>query len=119
MKTILIPTEDHDAMPAVLEAARLMVAKSLRQLHGRFRGFLGPAKGDGVGGSSPVMLLSTWDDGEDREPGALGQFEAFMRAHDVPLGATGRRGGPILPAAVARRPRLRHPSSATAAAPSI
>jgi len=23
MKTILIPTEDHDAMPAVLEAARL------------------------------------------------------------------------------------------------
>src|ERR1700757_4846114 len=27
MKTILIPTEDHDAMPAVLEAARL-VARS-------------------------------------------------------------------------------------------
>ena len=24
MKTILIPTEDHDAMPAVLEAARLI-----------------------------------------------------------------------------------------------
>ena len=24
MKTILIPTEDHDAMPAVLEAARLV-----------------------------------------------------------------------------------------------
>ena len=24
MKTILIPTEDHDSMPAVLEAARLI-----------------------------------------------------------------------------------------------
>ena len=27
MKTILIPTEDHDAMPAVLEAARLVAER--------------------------------------------------------------------------------------------
>jgi nucleotide-binding universal stress UspA family protein len=77
MKTILIPAEDHDAMPAVLEAARLIA----KHFNSYMEGFAVRPLSVAV---EPGMLLST-DDGETASQ-ARGQFEAFMRAHDVPAG---------------------------------
>src|SRR5664279_3058223 len=84
MKTILIPTEDHDAMPAVLEAARLVASI--------FDGYM---EGCAVRPSlatyvtvEPVssLAISGAFDG-DSAPQARAQFETFMQAHGVPPGA--------------------------------
>jgi nucleotide-binding universal stress UspA family protein len=81
MKTILIPTEDHDAMPAVLEAARLIA----RQFDSYMEGFaVRPSAGTYVT-VEPVSSLAISGAFEgDTAVQARAQFEAFMQSRDVP-----------------------------------
>jgi len=81
MKTILIPTEDHDAMPAVLEAARLVA----RQFDGYMEGFaVRPSAGTYVT-VEPVSSLAISGAFEgDTATQARAQFESFMQEHGVP-----------------------------------
>jgi nucleotide-binding universal stress UspA family protein len=84
MKTLLIPTEDHDAMPAVLEAARVMA----RMYDSYMEGFaVRPSAGTYVT-VDPVSSLAISDayDG-DAPRQAREMFESFMRGHGVPQGA--------------------------------
>jgi nucleotide-binding universal stress UspA family protein len=86
MKTILIPAEDHDAMPAVLETARLIA----RRFDSYMEGFaVHPAIADFVAVdplSSLTMPQTAEHDAEiERHTHAL--FEAFMAANDVPRAA--------------------------------
>jgi nucleotide-binding universal stress UspA family protein len=81
MKTILIPTEDHDAMPAVLEAARLVA----RTFDSYLEGFaVRPAAGTYVT-VEPVSSLAISGAFEaDTANQARAQFESFMQTHAVP-----------------------------------
>jgi nucleotide-binding universal stress UspA family protein len=82
MKTILVPVEDHDAMPAVLEAAWLIAQLfdsyiegcAVRPVIQSYLSVLEPVSG---------LALSTTDDDEGIEQ-ARGRFEAFMDVHGVP-----------------------------------
>jgi nucleotide-binding universal stress UspA family protein len=82
MKTILVPVEDHDAMPAVLEAAWLIAQLfdsyiegcAVRPVIQSYLSVLEPVSG---------LALSTTDDDEGIEQ-ARGRFEAFMEVHGVP-----------------------------------
>jgi nucleotide-binding universal stress UspA family protein len=80
MKTILIPTENHDAMPAVLEAARLVA----RAFDGYMEGFaVHPsyatyASVDAVSG----LAIGLYDADAPNQAQAL--FETFMQSHAVP-----------------------------------
>jgi nucleotide-binding universal stress UspA family protein len=87
MKTILIPTEDHDAMPAVLEAARLIA----RSFDSYMEGFaVRPSLGTYVT-VEPVSSLAISGAYEaDIAPQARAQFEAFMQAHAVPQAVAGQ-----------------------------
>jgi nucleotide-binding universal stress UspA family protein len=81
MKTLLIPTEDHDAMPAVLEAARLVA----RQFDSYMEGFaVRPSAGTYVT-VEPVSSLAISGAFEgDSANQARAQFEAFMTSQGVP-----------------------------------
>jgi nucleotide-binding universal stress UspA family protein len=81
MKTILIPTEDHDAMAAVFDAA-LLVA---RKFDSYMEGFaVRPSPGTYVT-VEPVSSLAIAGAFEgDTANQARGQFEAFMKGHGVP-----------------------------------
>ena len=81
MKTILIPTEDHDAMPAVLEAARLVA----RQFDSYMEGFaVRPSAGTYVT-VEPVSSLAISGAFEgDTANQARAEFETFMKNHGVP-----------------------------------
>jgi nucleotide-binding universal stress UspA family protein len=83
MKTILIPTEDHDAMPAVLEGARLMA----QVFDSYMEGFaVRPSPGTYVT-VEPVSSLAISGAFEaDTSKQAKADFEAFMQAHRVPPG---------------------------------
>jgi nucleotide-binding universal stress UspA family protein len=83
MKTILIPTEDHDAMPAVLEGARLMA----QVFDSYMEGFaVRPSPGTYVT-VEPVSSLAISGAFEtDTANQAKAEFEAFMQAHKVPRG---------------------------------
>jgi nucleotide-binding universal stress UspA family protein len=83
MKTILIPTEDHDAMPAVLEAARLIGQRFDSYMEG-FAVHPAPADFVAVDPVSSLTIASTHDNDEDVERGAQRLFENFMRGHGVP-----------------------------------
>ncbi|HEU4659566.1 MAG TPA: universal stress protein [Pseudolabrys sp.] len=81
MKTILIPTEDHDSMPAVLQAAVLVG----RAFDSYMEGFaVRPALGTYVT-VEPVssLAISGAYDG-DAPAQARSQFESFMKTHGVP-----------------------------------
>jgi nucleotide-binding universal stress UspA family protein len=83
MKTILIPTEDHDAMPAVLEAARLVA----RIFDGYMEGFaVHPAAGTYVAVEpvSSLAISGAYEHDAELAGQARAIFENFMRAHDVP-----------------------------------
>ncbi len=83
MKTILIPAEDHDAMPAVLEAARLIA----REFDSYMEGFaVRPALGTYVT-VDPVssLAISGAFEGDTANQAKI-EFEAFMQAHGVPKG---------------------------------
>jgi len=77
----LIPTEDHDAMPAVLEGARLIA----RTFDSYMEGFaVRPAIGTYVT-VEPVSSLAIADAYDaDIAPQARAQFEGFMQKHAVP-----------------------------------
>jgi nucleotide-binding universal stress UspA family protein len=87
MKTILIPTEDHDSMPAVMEAA-LLVA---RLFDSYMEGFaVRPSAGTYVT-VEPVssLAISGAYDG-DAPKQARAAFEQFMQAHGVPPADAGQ-----------------------------
>jgi nucleotide-binding universal stress UspA family protein len=81
MKTLLIPTEDHDAMPAVLEAAKLVA----QQFGAYMEGFaVRPSAGTYVM-VEPVSSLAISGAFEgDTANQARAQFESFMQSHGVP-----------------------------------
>lgn len=83
MKTILIPAEDHDAMPAVLEGARLMA----KTFDSYMEGFaVRPSPGTYVT-VEPVSSLAISGAFEaDTANQAKAEFEAYMQKHDVPRG---------------------------------
>ena len=89
MKTIMIPTEDHDAMPAVLEAARLIGLAFDSYLEG-FAVRPSLATYVTVEPLSSVTISGGFE--YDSAPQAKAEFEAFMRAHGVPSG----RGEPTV-----------------------
>jgi nucleotide-binding universal stress UspA family protein len=86
MKTILIPTEDHDAMPAVLETALLMA----RIFDSYMEGFaVRPAAGTYVT-VEPVSSLAITGAYDGEAPKlARASFEQFMQRQGVPLAAAG------------------------------
>jgi nucleotide-binding universal stress UspA family protein len=81
MKTILIPAEDHDSMPAVLEAARI-IAKTFDSYMEGFAARPSPAAYVSVDPVSSLAISGAFDVDTTREVKA--QFEAFMQSHDVP-----------------------------------
>ncbi|MCW5693926.1 MAG: universal stress protein [Pseudolabrys sp.] len=84
MKTILIPTEDHDAMPAVLEGARLIA----RIFDSYMEGFaVRPSPGTYVT-VEPVSSLAISGVFEADTAKAKAEFEKFMAAKNVPQGGT-------------------------------
>lgn len=86
MKTILIPTEDHDAMPAVLEAARLLALACGSYMEGLA---VRPSVADYVSVEAASSLaLSVTGDGDGAEQAHV-QFESFMQAHSVPRAEQG------------------------------
>jgi nucleotide-binding universal stress UspA family protein len=83
MKTILIPAEDHDSMPSVLEAARLIA----RRFDSYMEGFaVYPAGGEflAVDPLSSLTMPHSNDSAVEIERYAHNLFEAFMAANDVP-----------------------------------
>jgi len=81
MKTILIPTEDHDAMQPVLEASLMMARLFDSYIEGIA---VRPSAGTYVT-VEPVssLAISGAFDG-DMARNARAMFEAFMKKHDVP-----------------------------------
>ena len=86
MKTILIPAEDHDAMPAVLEAARLIA----QQFESYMEGFaVRPSFGTYVT-VEPVSGIAISGAFEaDTAKQVRAEFETFMQSHGVPRTAAG------------------------------
>ena len=88
MKSILIPTEDHDAMPAVLEGARLVA----RIFDSYMEGFaVHPAAGTYVAVEpvSSLAISGAFEHDAELASQARKLFENFMRTHDVPPAAAG------------------------------
>ncbi|KQZ00433.1 hypothetical protein ASD45_05860 [Pseudolabrys sp. Root1462] len=84
MKTILIPTEDHDAMPAVFEGARLIA----RIFGSYMEGFaVRPSPGTYVT-VEPVSSLAISGVFEADTAKAKAEFEKFMAANNVPQGGS-------------------------------
>ncbi|HWM81940.1 MAG TPA: universal stress protein [Pseudolabrys sp.] len=85
MKTILIPAEDHDAMPAVLETARRIA----EIFDSYIEGFaVRPSVADYVGVEPfSSLAMSVHDNDAAREIQAA--FETFMREHHVPPAKSG------------------------------
>src|SRR5690348_4772697 len=88
MKTILIPTEDHDAMPAVLEAARIVARTFDSYLEGIA---VRPAAGTYVAVEPVSSLAISGAFEHDAELAAQARtlFEAYMQKHQVPAAAAG------------------------------
>jgi nucleotide-binding universal stress UspA family protein len=88
MKTILIPTEDHDAMPAVLEAARLMARTFDSYMEGLA---VHPAAGTYVAVEpvSSLAISGAYEHDAELAVQARSLFEGFMRTHDVPAAGPG------------------------------
>jgi nucleotide-binding universal stress UspA family protein len=85
MKSILIPTEDHDAMPAVLEGARLVA----RIFDSYMEGFaVHPAAGTYVAVEpvSSLAISGAFEHDAELATQARSLFESFMRTHQVPQG---------------------------------
>ena len=83
MKTILVPTENHDAMQSALETALLLARRCDSYIEGfalcwAINEFIG---GDIVGG---IPLERYKRDIADEAKKARQIFESFMQKHDVP-----------------------------------
>ena len=86
MKSILIPTEDHDAMPAVLEAASL-VAKTFDSYMEGFAVRPSAATYLTVDPVSSLAISGAYEG--DAAAQAQTIFESFMQTHAVPRAAGG------------------------------
>jgi nucleotide-binding universal stress UspA family protein len=83
MKSILIPTEEHDAMPAVLEAARLVA----QTFDSYMEGFaVRPAAGTYVAVEpvSSLAISGAFEHDAELAVQARALFTSFMQAHTVP-----------------------------------
>ena len=88
MKAILIPTEDHDAMPAVLEAARLVA----QTFDSYMEGFaVHPAAGTYVAVEPVSSLAISGAFEHDAELAAQARtlFETYMQKNQVPAATPG------------------------------
>lgn len=88
MKTILIPTEEHDAMPAVLEAARLVA----HTFDSYMEGFaVHPTAGTYVAVEpvSSLAISGAFEHDAELAAQARSLFEGFMRRHEVPPASGG------------------------------
>jgi nucleotide-binding universal stress UspA family protein len=88
MKTILIPTEDHATMPAVLETARLIA----QRFGSYMEGFSVHPAASGFVAVDPVSSLtiaSTQAGDDEIERHAQALFESFMQALAVPRAKPG------------------------------
>jgi nucleotide-binding universal stress UspA family protein len=83
MKTILIPTEDHASMPAVLETARLIAQRFGSYMEG-FAVYPAAADFVAVDPVSSLTIASMQAGDEEIERLAQGLFESFMQARAVP-----------------------------------
>jgi nucleotide-binding universal stress UspA family protein len=81
MKTILIPTEDHDAMPAVLEGARLIAHAFGSYIEG-FAVRPSPATYVTVEPVSSLAISGAYEGDSARQARKL--FETFMHGHKIP-----------------------------------
>jgi len=83
MKTILVPAEDHDSMPAVLEAARLVARRFDSYVEGLA---VQPAASDfvAVDPLSSLTIPHIADSDVEIEREARRLFESFMASHNVP-----------------------------------
>src|ERR1700674_3831178 len=88
MKTILIPTEDHASMPAVLETARLIAQRFGSYMEG-FAVYPAAADFVAVDPLSSLTIASTQEGDEEIERLTQGLFESFMQAHAVPRAQPG------------------------------
>ncbi|MFN3658136.1 MAG: universal stress protein [Pseudolabrys sp.] len=86
MKTILIPTEDHDAMPAVLQAARLVARTFDSYMEGIA---IRPSVGAYVTVEPVSSLAISTEFDEDAAKNGREMFEAAMRQHAVPAAQAG------------------------------
>jgi nucleotide-binding universal stress UspA family protein len=92
MKTLLVPTEEHDGMAAVLESARLVAL----QFDSYIEGF---AAKPGVGNFvtldpvSSMTIQLAQENGAEADRKARLLFESFMQSHAV-APSDGSRGGP-------------------------
>ncbi len=84
MKTILVPTEDHDGMSAVLETA-LLTAKSFDSYMEGFA--VRPMAGTYVTLEPVSSLALTGAFDSEAATHAREVFEGFMKSHEVPAGA--------------------------------
>ena len=83
MKTILIPAEDHDSMPSVLETARLVA----KRFDSYMEGFaIHPAAAEflTVDPLSSLTMPHSHEGDIEIERQARSLFEAFMAANDIP-----------------------------------
>jgi nucleotide-binding universal stress UspA family protein len=83
MKTILVPTEDHASMQAVLQTARLIAQRFGSYMEG-FAVYPGAADFVAVDPVSSLTIASMQEGDEEIERLAQRLFEAFMQAHGVP-----------------------------------
>jgi len=83
MKTILIPTEDHASMQAVLETARLIAQRFGSYMEG-FAVYPAAADFVAVDPVSSLTIASTQEGDEEVERHAQQLFESFMQARAVP-----------------------------------
>jgi nucleotide-binding universal stress UspA family protein len=83
MKTILIPAEDHDSMPSVLETAR-RVAKRFDSYMEGFAVHPAAAEYLTVDPLSSLTMPHTHETDVELERHARSLFEAFMAANDIP-----------------------------------
>jgi nucleotide-binding universal stress UspA family protein len=86
MKTILIPTEDHDAMPAVLEFARRIALQFDSYMEG-IAVRPSPANYVTIEPVSSLAISGAFD--ADTAQQVRAEFEAFMQRHAVPRGEPG------------------------------
>jgi nucleotide-binding universal stress UspA family protein len=84
MKTVLIPTEDHVSMSAVLETARLIASRFDSYMEGVA---VRPSSEDFVTFEpvSSLNMSSVAESDAEITRQARNLFESFMQAHDVPL----------------------------------
>src|SRR4051794_12461100 len=93
MKTLLVPTEEHDAMAAVLESARLLAL--------RFDSYVeGFAAKPGVGNFvtldpvSSMTIQLAQENGAEADRKARALFESFMQQHGVARAGESAAAGP-------------------------